>query len=76
MTWIALSHVAVGLMLLLPSTRFTGGLLQLPISLGIVAFHAEMHPAGLGPGVVMLVLNLVVLLDGHGCKALFSGGQE
>jgi putative oxidoreductase len=61
MTWISLSHVAIGAMLLVPRTRFLGALMQLPISLGIVAFHATMLPEGLGPGVVLLVLNLGVL---------------
>lgn len=63
MTWIALSHVVVGVMLLLPPLRYAGALLQLPISLGMVAFHATMLPAGIGPAAVMLVLNVVVLAD-------------
>lgn len=43
MSWIALSHVIVGAMLLLPRLCFAGAPLQLPISLGILAFHLSMH---------------------------------
>ena len=63
MLWIALSHLAVAGLLVLPRTRFAGALLQLPLSLGIVAFHGSMMPAGIGPGVIPLVLNLVVLAE-------------
>ena len=60
---IALSHVVVGLMLLVPKLRFTAGVLQLPMSIGILAFHWTMLPEGLGPAIGMLVLNLGVLTD-------------
>ena len=63
MTYIALSHVVVAVLLLIPRTRFAGALLQLPISLGIVSFHISMEPAGLIFGLVLLVLNLLVLYD-------------
>ena len=63
MTWIAASHVAVGVCLLVGRLRVFGALLQLPISLGILAFHATMLPEGLGPAVVMVVLNVLVLAD-------------
>ncbi len=72
MSLVALSHVLVALLLLGPRTRFAGALLQLPMSLGIVAFHATMLPAGLGPGAVLLVLNLVALADGRRWRALFG----
>ena len=70
---IAASHVLIGLMLLLPRTRFAGALLQLPMSLGILAFHFTMLPAGLGPAVVMLILNVGILADGSRLGALLSG---
>ena len=63
MSWIALSHIVIGLLLLLPRTRFLGALLQLPISLGMVAFHATMLPGGTGMAAVMLALNAFLLLD-------------
>ena len=70
MTWVSASHVAVGVCLLLPSLRFLGALLQLPLSLGIVAFHATMLPEGLGLAIGMLALNAVVLMDAPRLRAL------
>jgi len=63
MTWVALSHVIVGVMMLVSRLRLLGALLQLPISLGIVAFHMTMMPEGNGIAIGMLVLNLVVICD-------------
>ena len=61
MAAIAASHVVIGVMLLVPRMRFLGALLQLPMSLGIVAFHATMMPEGLVVALVMLVLNVLAL---------------
>lgn len=63
MAVIAASHVAVGILLPFARTRFLAALLQLPISLGMVAFHVTMLPEGVGVAGVMLVLNLVLLAD-------------
>ena len=76
MVWISISHVVVGAMLPLPQLRFLGALLQFPITLGILAFHATMLPAGLGPAIGMTVLNGIVLLDGPRLRALFSAQQQ
>jgi hypothetical protein len=61
MAYIAASHIAVALLLALPRTRFLGGILQLPMSLGIVAFHYTMLREGLPIGLVVLGLNMIVL---------------
>ena len=50
-------------MLLVPRLRFAGGLLQLPMSIGILAFHVTMLPAGLPPAIVMFALNAVLVAD-------------
>ena len=63
MTYVALSHVVIGILLLVPRTRTLGALLQLPITLGMVAFHATMLPAGLGLVLFFLLLNIAVLAD-------------
>lgn len=63
MAAIALSHVVAGILLVVPRTRFLGGLLQLPMSLGIVAFHITMLPAGLAVAIPLLLLNLGVIAD-------------
>ncbi len=60
---IAFSHVVAGVLLLVPRTRFLGALLQLPMSIGIVAFHVTMLPAGLPMALVMQLLNLGAMAD-------------
>ena len=69
---IAASHVIVGVGLLIPRLRFASGLLQLPMSLGITAFHATMLPAGLVVALVMLVLNALVLADRSRWQSLLA----
>ena len=74
MSAISLSHVLVGVLLVIPRARFAGALLQLPISLGILAFHVTMLPAGNAVAIVMLALNLIVLADGRRLSALLRAG--
>ncbi len=63
MAWVAASHVVLGAMLLIPSTRFVAGALQLPLTIGIVGFHASMLPAGLPIALVLLLLNVAVIFN-------------
>ena len=63
MSAVALSHVVIGVLLLIPQTRFAAAVLQLPISLGILAFHATMLPEGNGVAIFMVVLNLAIVAD-------------
>lgn len=72
MTYVALSHIVIGLLLLFPRTRFLSALLQVPISIGIVCFHATMEPAGLVMGVVLFLLNVLVLCDPKRISSLMS----
>jgi hypothetical protein len=72
-TPIGLAHVGVGAMLLLPRTRFLAALLQLPLTLGILSFHATMLPAGVPFAVLMLLLNLGALADGPRLRSLLAG---
>ena len=60
MDWLAVGHLVLGLMLLIPRTRFAAGILQLPITLGIVAFNFTMFPKGVPLALGMLALNLAV----------------
>jgi len=69
---IAFSHVVIAILLVVPRTRFLGALLQLPMSIGIVSFHATMLPAGLGVAVAMLVLNLGALAEPGRWRALLA----
>ncbi|QDV09513.1 hypothetical protein Poly30_50710 [Planctomycetes bacterium Poly30] len=63
MDWLAAGHLVLGLLLLVPRTRFAAGLLQLPITLGIVAFNVTMFPKGVPLALAMLVLNLGVVAN-------------
>ncbi len=63
MAAVAGSHVLVALLLGVPRTRFFGALMQLPMTLGIVAFHATMFLEGIGPAIAMLLLNIGALAD-------------
>ena len=69
---IAFSHVVIGVLLLMPKTRTFGGLLQLPLSIGMVSFHATMQPEGLAIALVMLLLNIAVIWDPKRISVLLS----
>ena len=73
MLYISLSHVVVGIMLLVPRLRFAGALLQLPVTLGILALHVAMLPAGTPPALVLLVLNTLILWDPERIRGLVEG---
>lgn len=66
------SHVVAGVFLLVPRTRFVAALLQLPMTIGIVAFHAFMWREGLPIALVLLLLNLVVLAEPARLRALVA----
>jgi hypothetical protein len=63
MSLIAFSHVAAGVLLVVPRTRFLGALMQLTMTLGITSFHLTMNRAGLAMAIVLLLLNLGALAD-------------
>jgi putative oxidoreductase len=75
MAAIAFSHVLVGVLLLIPRTRFLGGLLQLPMSIGMVAFHVTMLPAGLVTAVPLLLFNVGVVADWRRLHSLVERTQ-
>jgi hypothetical protein len=63
MSAIAFSHIVIAVLLLWPRTRFVGALLQLPMTIGIVSFHATMLREGLPMAAILLLLNLGALWD-------------
>ena len=65
MPYLALGHFVIGMLLLLPRWRFVAGLLQLPVTLGIVAFNLILFPPGIPLALAMLVLNFALLADRH-----------
>lgn len=76
MDWLAVGHLLLGVLLLVPRTRFAAGLVQLPITLGIVAFNATMYPRGVPLALGMLVVNLGVVLQPRDLRRLLAMPQR
>ena len=72
MDWIAVGHLLLGILLLVPRTRFAAGVMQLPITIGIVAFNATMFPRGVALSIGMLVVNLCVVLQPRDLRRLLA----
>ena len=63
MSAVAIAHVAAGVMLIVPRTRFLGGLVQLPATIAIVSLRVTMMPEGLPVALAMLALNIGAIAD-------------
>jgi len=72
MDWLAVGHLVLGVLLLVPRTRFTAGVVQLPITIGIVAFNVTMFPPGIVLAIGMLVVNLGVVLQPADLRRLLA----
>ena len=72
MDWLAVGHLLLGILLLVPRTRFAAGVIQLPITIGIVAFNATMFPRGVALAIGMLVVNLCVVLQPRDLRRLLA----
>jgi len=72
MDWLAVGHLLLGILLLVPRTRFAAGVMQLPITIGIVAFNATMFPRGVALAIGMLVVNLCVVLQPRDLRRLLA----
>ena len=72
MDWLAVGHLLLGILLLVPRTRFAAGVMQLPITIGIVAFNATMFPRGVALSIGMLVVNLCVVLQPRDLRRLLA----
>ena len=72
MDWLAIGHLMLGILLIVPRTRFAAGVVQLPITVGIVAFNITMFPRGIALAVGMLVVNLGVVLDRRDLRRLLA----
>jgi len=72
MDWLAVGHLLLGILLLVPRTRFAAGVMQLPITIGIVAFNAMMFPRGVALAIGMLVVNLCVVLQPRDLRRLLA----
>ena len=72
MDWLAAGHLLLGVLLLVPRTRFAAGVMQLPVTLGIVAFNVTMFPKGIALAIGMLVVNLGVVLAPRDLRRLLA----
>jgi len=72
MDWLAVGHLLLGILLLVPRTRFAAGVMQLPITVGIVAFNVTMFPRGIALALGMLVVNLGVVLSPRDLRRLLA----
>ena len=72
MDWLAVGHLLLGILLLVPRTRFAAGMMQLPITIGIVVFNATMFPRGVALAIGMLVVNLCVVLQPRDLRRLLA----
>ncbi|MBM4099425.1 MAG: long-chain fatty acid--CoA ligase [Planctomycetes bacterium] len=72
MNWLAAGHLLLGILLLVPRTRFAAGLMQLPVTLGIVVFNVTMFPRGIALAIGMLVVNLGVVLNPRDLRRLLA----
>ncbi len=72
MDWLAVGHLALGIMLLIPRTRFAAGVVQLPITIGIVAFNVTMFPRGIPLAIGMLAVNLGVVVQPRDLRRLIA----
>jgi len=76
MDWLAVGHLLLGILLLVPRTRFAAGVMQLPITIGIVAFNATMFPRGVALAIGMLVVNLCVVLQPRDLRRLLAPSAD
>lgn len=56
----------------MPRTRFAAGVMQLPITAGIVAFNVTMFPRGIPLAIGMLLVNLGVVLAPRDLRRLLG----
>ena len=76
MDWLAVGHLLLGILLLVARTRFAAGVMQLPITIGIVAFNATMFPRGVALAIGMLVVNLCVVLQPRDLRRLLAPSAD
>jgi len=60
---IAITEIIAGILLLNKKTTGLGAVLMMPITVNIFFFHAFLDTAGLGMGIVLLLINIVILVS-------------
>ncbi|MDO7170770.1 DoxX family membrane protein [Mariniflexile sp. AS56] len=60
-TLVAIVEVLTGLAFILNKYGALMAIILMSVSVNIVLFHATLNPEGIGPGLVVLILNILVL---------------
>ena len=60
---IAITEIIAGILLLSKKTTALGAVLMMPITVNIFLIHAFLDTAGLGMGIVLLLINIVILIS-------------
>ena len=60
---IAITEIIAGILLLSKKTTALGAVLMMPITINIFLIHAFLDPAGMGMGIVLLLINIVILVS-------------
>jgi hypothetical protein len=76
MDWLAVGHLLLGILLVVPRTRFAAGVMQLPITIGIVAFNVTMFPRGIPLAIAMLVVNVGVVMQPRDLRRLLAPAAD
>jgi hypothetical protein len=76
MDWLAVGHLLLGILLVVPRTRFAAGVMQLPITIGIVAFNVTMYPRGIPLAIAMLVVNVGVVMQPRDLRRLLAPAAD
>lgn len=62
MTMVAVVEILAGLALIFNKFGALMSLILMSVSINAVLFHATLEPAGIGPALVLLILNVVMLI--------------
>ena len=62
MTMVAVVEILAGLALIFNKFGALMSLILMSISINAVLFHATLEPAGIGPALVLLLLNIIMLV--------------
>ncbi|MBL6446721.1 DoxX family protein [Fulvivirga sp. 29W222] len=63
MPLVALGEIVGGVLIAIPKTRALGAIVIFPITVGIVVHHLTHDPAGVGMGLVLLIINIWVIAE-------------
>lgn len=66
-TWmmplVAIVEVIGGLLFMIPKTRALGGIVILPVMVGVLVHHTTVDPSGLIIAIVLIAINILAIAD-------------